>query len=133
MIILASLSGIQDFRFDLRESGGGQAGSPRDRSFRIRLIAERDPLGRRFDELQLGRDERSPLPKRNRCLLARGFAPLSKADYEALRPKTEELGVPARAPEPWRLPRGPVSPARGKPPPPPPEAGSGSLARPAVP
>ena len=40
MLILAALSGIQDFLFDLRESGGGQARSLRNRSFRIQLIAE---------------------------------------------------------------------------------------------
>ncbi len=40
MLILASLCGIQDFLFDLRESGGGQARSLRNRSFRIQLIAE---------------------------------------------------------------------------------------------
>ncbi|MEP0847603.1 MAG: hypothetical protein HRF50_12405 [Phycisphaerae bacterium] len=40
MLILASLSGIQDFLFDVRESGGGQARSLRNRSFRIQLIAE---------------------------------------------------------------------------------------------
>lgn len=40
MLILASLSGIQDFLFDIRESGGGQARSLRNRSFRIQLIAE---------------------------------------------------------------------------------------------
>lgn len=40
MLILASLSGIQDYLFDVRESGGGQARSLRNRSFRIQLIAE---------------------------------------------------------------------------------------------
>lgn len=40
MLILASLSGIQDFLFDVRESGGGQARSLRNRSFRIQLIAD---------------------------------------------------------------------------------------------
>lgn len=40
MLILASLFGIQDFLFDVRESGGGQARSLRNRSFRIQLIAE---------------------------------------------------------------------------------------------
>jgi len=35
MLILASISGIQDFLFDVRESGGGQAKSLRHRSFRI--------------------------------------------------------------------------------------------------
>jgi hypothetical protein len=40
MLILAALSGIQDFLFDVRESGGGQARSLRNRSFRIQLIAE---------------------------------------------------------------------------------------------
>jgi CRISPR-associated protein Csm1 len=40
MLLLASLSGIQDFLFDVRESGGGQARSLRNRSFRIQLIAE---------------------------------------------------------------------------------------------
>jgi len=40
MLILASLSGIQDFLFDVRESGGKQARSLRFRSFRIQLIAE---------------------------------------------------------------------------------------------
>lgn len=40
MLILASLSGIQDFLFDVRESGGGQARSLRNHSFRIQLITE---------------------------------------------------------------------------------------------
>lgn len=40
MLIIASLSGIQDFLFDVRESGGGQVRSLRNRSFRIQLIAE---------------------------------------------------------------------------------------------
>lgn len=40
MLILASLSGIQDFLFDVRESGGKQAKSLRNRSFRIQLVAE---------------------------------------------------------------------------------------------
>ncbi len=40
MLILASLSGIQDFLFDVRESGGKQARSLRNRSFRIQLMAE---------------------------------------------------------------------------------------------
>lgn len=40
MLIVASLSSIQDFLFDIRESGGGQARSLRNRSFRIQLIAE---------------------------------------------------------------------------------------------
>lgn len=40
MLVLASLSGIQDFLFDVRDSGGKQARSLRFRSFRIQLIAE---------------------------------------------------------------------------------------------
>lgn len=40
MLILAALSGIQDYLFDVRESGGKQARSLRNRSFRIQLIAE---------------------------------------------------------------------------------------------
>jgi len=40
MLILASLSGIQDFLFDVRESGGKQARQLRFRSFRIQLMAE---------------------------------------------------------------------------------------------
>jgi len=40
MLILASLSGIQDFLFDVRESGGRQARSLRNRSFRVQLLAE---------------------------------------------------------------------------------------------
>lgn len=40
MLILASISGIQDYLFDVRETGGGQARSLRNRSFRIQLIAE---------------------------------------------------------------------------------------------
>jgi len=40
MLIFASLSGIQDFLFDVRETGGGQARALRYRSFRIQLIAE---------------------------------------------------------------------------------------------
>jgi CRISPR-associated protein Csm1 len=40
MLILASLSGIQDYLFDVREAGGGQARALRYRSFRIQLMAE---------------------------------------------------------------------------------------------
>lgn len=40
MLILASISGIQDFLFEVRESGGKQARSLRFRSFRIQLLAE---------------------------------------------------------------------------------------------
>lgn len=40
MIILATLSGIQDYLFDVQETGGGQARSLRARSLRIQLIAE---------------------------------------------------------------------------------------------
>ncbi len=40
MLILAQLSGIQDFLFDVRETGGKQARSLRFRSFRIQLMAE---------------------------------------------------------------------------------------------
>lgn len=40
MLILASLSGIQDFLFDVRESGGRQAKSLRHRSFYIQLLAD---------------------------------------------------------------------------------------------
>jgi len=40
MLIFASLSGIQDFLFDVRETGGGQARALRYRSFRIQIIAE---------------------------------------------------------------------------------------------
>lgn len=40
MLILASLSGIQDYLFDVRESGGGQARTLRHRSFRIQLMCE---------------------------------------------------------------------------------------------
>ncbi len=40
MYILADLSGIQDFLFQVQVEGGGQAASLRSRSFRIQLIAE---------------------------------------------------------------------------------------------
>ncbi len=40
MLIFAAVSGIQDFLFDVRETGGGQARALRYRSFRIQLIAE---------------------------------------------------------------------------------------------
>ena len=40
MLILATFSGLQDYLFDIRESGGGQARSLRFRSFRIQLNAE---------------------------------------------------------------------------------------------
>ncbi len=40
MILLASIGGIQDFLFDVREEGGGQARSLRYRSFRIQLLTE---------------------------------------------------------------------------------------------
>lgn len=40
MLIFASLSGIQDFLFDVRETGGGQARALRYRSFCIQIIAE---------------------------------------------------------------------------------------------
>jgi len=40
MLILGDLSGIQDFLFDVRESGGKQAATLRFRSLRLQLIAE---------------------------------------------------------------------------------------------
>lgn len=40
MLIVGSLSGIQDFLFDIRESGGKQAAALRFRSLRVQLIAE---------------------------------------------------------------------------------------------
>lgn len=40
MLIIADLSGIQDFLFDVQDEGGGQAASLRFRSLRIQLIAE---------------------------------------------------------------------------------------------
>lgn len=40
MLIFAAVSGIQDFLFEVRETGGGQARALRYRSFRIQLIAE---------------------------------------------------------------------------------------------
>ncbi len=55
MLILASLSGIQDFFFDVRESGGRQARALRHRSFRIQLIAECVAL-RLLDATDLARD-----------------------------------------------------------------------------
>lgn len=55
MLILASISGIQDFLFDVRESGGKQARSLRFRSFRIQLLAEAVAL-RLLDAAGLPRD-----------------------------------------------------------------------------
>jgi CRISPR-associated protein Csm1 len=46
MLIIGDLSGIQDYLFDVRESGGKQAASLRSRSFRLQVIAE--CLARRF-------------------------------------------------------------------------------------
>ncbi len=40
MILLASIGGIQDFLFDVREEGCGHARSLRNRSYRIQLLAE---------------------------------------------------------------------------------------------
>lgn len=40
MLILASLSGIQDYVFGVRETGGGQARALRARSFRTQIISE---------------------------------------------------------------------------------------------
>jgi len=40
VLILASISGIQDFLFEVRESGGQQARALRHRSFYIQLVAE---------------------------------------------------------------------------------------------
>jgi len=56
MLILASISGIQDFLFDVRESGGGQAKSLRHRSFRIQLTAECVAL-RLLEAAGVSRDE----------------------------------------------------------------------------
>lgn len=55
VLILASISGIQDFLFDVRESGGKQARSLRFRSFRIQLLAEAVAL-RLLDAADLGPD-----------------------------------------------------------------------------
>lgn len=46
MLILGNISGIQDFLFDVRETGGKQAASLRFRSFRLQVIAE--CLARKF-------------------------------------------------------------------------------------
>jgi len=46
MLIIGDLSGIQDYLFDVRESGGNQAASLRSRSFRLQVITE--CLARRF-------------------------------------------------------------------------------------
>jgi hypothetical protein len=40
MLVIADISGIQDFLFDVQDEGGGQAASLRFRSLRIQLIAE---------------------------------------------------------------------------------------------
>ncbi|MCC6422351.1 MAG: hypothetical protein IT447_02645 [Phycisphaerales bacterium] len=40
MVIIGDLSGIQDFLFDVRETGGKQAAALRFRSFRMQLMAE---------------------------------------------------------------------------------------------
>jgi len=40
MMILASLSGIQDYLFDVHEIGGGQARALRARSFQIQIMSE---------------------------------------------------------------------------------------------
>lgn len=46
MLVVGDLSGIQEFLFDVRESGGKQAASLRFRSFRLQVIAE--CLARKF-------------------------------------------------------------------------------------
>lgn len=56
MIVLASISGIQDFLFDVRESGGGRARSLRFRSFRVQLLAEAVAL-RLLDAAGLAHDQ----------------------------------------------------------------------------
>ena len=40
MLIVATLSGIQDYVFDVQESGGGQSKALRARSFRVQIISE---------------------------------------------------------------------------------------------
>ncbi len=55
MIIIGALSGIQDYLFNVQETGGGQAKSLRYRSFRIQLMAEAIAV-RLLDRLDLPKD-----------------------------------------------------------------------------
>lgn len=72
MLILASLSGIQDFLFDVREAGGGQARALRHRSFRIQLIAECVAL-RLLDVLRLPAERVVFAAAGKVCIDARGL------------------------------------------------------------
>lgn len=71
-----------------------------------RLLQELgDDLGTRFSRLGLDRDEGSPLFARNSSILAHGFRPASRGDYDQLRKSLDEL---APFPQPqtggWQLP-----------------------------
>lgn len=72
MLILAALSGIQDFVFDVRESGGGQARSLRFRSFRVQLYAEIVAL-RLLLAAGLGRDRLLYCASAKACIDALGI------------------------------------------------------------
>lgn len=87
------------------------ASSIRDGSVRIglqeayRLLQELgDGLGARFVALGLA-DKRSPLAARNRSILAHGFRPVTKLEFESLNEKLLQLGaLHAVEFDDWRLP-----------------------------
>ena len=77
------------------------------------LTALGDDLGRRFGELELAHDQRSPLVARNQSILAHGFEPVGEIVYNQLHAKLCSLPWPAAGDSPspdsdrasdWRLP-----------------------------
>lgn len=69
------------------------------------LTALGDDLGRRFGELELGHDQKSPLVARNQSILAHGFQPVGQTVYDQLDEKLRSL-VPfdGTDSQDWRLP-----------------------------
>jgi len=87
MLILASLSGIQAYLFDVREAGGKQARSLRNRSFRIQLLAECVAL-RLLDSAKLPRERLLFCAAAKVCIDA---ADLSPERIQALRDTAAEM------------------------------------------
>lgn len=81
MLILGDISGIQDFV----------------------LHALGDPLGARFHDLRM-HDETSPLHTRNRSILAHGFQPITRKQYNAMEQVLRGLFGQDLEPQAWALP-----------------------------
>lgn len=69
------------------------------------LTALGDELGRRFEELELGHDQKSPLVARNQSILAHGFEPVGESVFNQLHAKLRSLvRFDQVESQDWRLP-----------------------------